>query len=129
MSRRFTQFDVDLHHARMAKKEPVAMTQTGPERILHACILAECWRRGWPVVHARMDRPATVAIGTPDFVIAMPTGRTLWIEAKASKTKVSQEQLAWIASLKRQGHFAYIVRSLFEFQSIIKKHSNEDSKA
>jgi len=117
--KRFTQLDVDLYHARQSRAKPSVHKPEAKEADLHSKILTECWRRGWPVVHARMDRPATVQIGTPDFVIACPNGRTLWIEAKAGNRKPTTDQLAWIASLKRQGHRACVVRSIEEFVELL----------
>lgn len=88
------------------------------ERSLHEAIMAYCRSRCWPVVHSRMDRPATCGVGTPDFVIAMPGGRTLWIEAKTRFGKLRPEQLAWMAALRHVGHEAHVVRSMEEFVAI-----------
>ena len=54
---------------------------------LHDEILAWCRAKGFPVVHSRMDRPSTSGIGTPDFVVALPKGQTVWVEAKTAKGK------------------------------------------
>ena len=89
------------------------------ESCLHDGILAYCRQRGWPVVHSRMDVPATCGVGTPDFVIALPGGRTIWIEVKSAKGKLRPEQNAWLASLRRVDHIAEVVRSMEDFVSII----------
>lgn len=89
------------------------------ERTLHARILDHCRFFGWPVVHSRMDRPATSGVGTPDFVIAMHDGRTLWIEAKTATGKLTTEQAAWLAALRKNGHSAHVVRSLRQLKDII----------
>lgn len=82
------------------------------EADLHDSILDHCRAKGWPVVHSRMDRPATCGVGTPDFAIAMPGGVTLWIEAKAAKGKQTPAQLAWMAALRRVGHRFVLARSM-----------------
>ena len=82
---------------------------------LHDEILAWCRSKGFPVVHSRMDRPATSGIGTPDFVVALPKGQTVWVEAKTAKGKLRPEQAAWIAALRHHGHQAHVVRSFAEF--------------
>ena len=86
---------------------------------LHDAILGYCRARGWRVHHSRMDRPATCGVGTPDFAIAMPGGRTVWIECKTAKGKVSTEQAAWIADLRKLGHVAHVVRSFTEFLQVV----------
>lgn len=89
------------------------------ESELHYEILAYCRGRGWPVVHSRMDRPTTCHVGTPDFVIALPGGRTLWIEAKSSEGKVSLEQRAWMLWLGQHAHLCAVVHSMDEFISAL----------
>lgn len=101
------------HFGRIVSVKPVDAVDK--ESKLHAQILEECKGRGWPVHHARMDRPATCGVGTPDFAIALPNGRTVWIEAKSKTGKLSREQAAWIAALRRHGHAAEVVRSMSEF--------------
>lgn len=85
------------------------------EKDLHDQILAYCRTKGLPVIHSRMDVPSTVGVGTPDFVIALPAGGTLWVEAKTGKGKLTKEQSAWMAMLSRLGHQACVVRSMAEF--------------
>lgn len=89
------------------------------ESDLHDAILAYCRSRGWPVVHSRMDVPQTAGVGTPDFVVALPGGRTVWVEAKAAGGKLRPEQAAWLAALQAKGHTAAVVRSLPDFLDAI----------
>ena len=91
---------------------------------LHNSILGYCKSMGWPVVHSRMDVPATCEVGTPDFVIAMPGPTTLWIEAKARQEKPKPKQLAWLAALRKVGHRAEVVRSMAEFLKIAQEETN-----
>lgn len=92
------------------------------ERDLHDAILTYCSAKGWPIVHSRMDVPATCGVGTPDFAIAAPGGRTLWIECKARDCKLRPEQAAWMAALVRFGHIASVVRSMEEFLALVERH-------
>ncbi len=87
---------------------------------LHQQILSYCRNKRWPCVHSRMDVPQTAGVGTPDFVIAMPSGRTVWVEAKAKGGKLKPEQIAWQAMLKSVGHEAYVVRAFGEFLEVVK---------
>lgn len=89
------------------------------EADLHAEILAHCRARRWPVVHSRMDCPQTAGIGTPDFVVAITHGITVWIEAKAVTGKLTTPQAAWLAALRANGHRAEVVRSLAEFIAVV----------
>jgi len=105
-----------------ARSEPIG--RHGPaEAELHDAILAECRRRGLKVVHSRMDRASTVSVGAPDFVVALPFGRTLWVECKSAKGKLRHDQAAWIATLKSLGHEAHVVRSLDQFLTLITPNS------
>lgn len=87
---------------------------------LHDQIEAECRRQGWYYRHARMDKKTTERIGVPDFTIALPGGRTAWIECKAKGGKVSAEQAAAIAWLCKLGHIAKAVWSFEEFLEAVK---------
>ncbi len=107
------------------KKDPVSRhTPVDKEGTLHDEILKYCKAKGWPRVHARMDVPATSEVGTPDFVIAMPGPRTLWVECKAGKNKPSPDQLAWMAMLKLVGHEAYVIHSFTEFLEIVENEAS-----
>ena len=85
------------------------------EAELHEAILNYCRSKGWRCVHSRMDRPSTSQTGTPDFVVALPCGQTVWVEAKTAKGKLTLEQNAWLAALRALGHKAGVVRSIQEF--------------
>src|SRR5213079_131545 len=58
------------------------------ERGLHDEIILECNRRGWLTIHSRMDRPSTVQVGSPDFVIIADNRRTFLVEAKSRSGKL-----------------------------------------
>lgn len=94
------------------------------EADLHDTILAYCRVRGWPVVHSRMDVPQTAGVGTPDFVIALPGGRVVWVEAKAAAGKLRPEQQAWLTALRAVGHQADVVRSFADFLRLLEHPQN-----
>ena len=102
--------------SREAAGEPAVRLR---ERDLHDAILVECRRRGFAVIHARMDRASTIAVGAPDFIIGMPAGFTLWLEVKGPKGKPTPAQLGWLRHLQKLGHRAHLVRSLDEFLSLV----------
>jgi len=96
--------------------EPVEL-----EKGLHFEIMKYCDapERRWYYVHSRMDKRSTTRLGTPDFVIALPTGRTLWIEAKARREKPSEEQLCTLAVLRKLGHEAVVVYNMADFLKVV----------
>jgi len=89
------------------------------ESDLHDDIIGLCRARGWYYVHSRMDRATTQAKGVSDFVIALDGGVTVWIEAKAKRGKVTTEQLATIAHLKKLGHAAGIAYNMADVADLI----------
>ncbi len=102
----------DLHHV---GHEPSTIQR---EADLHDQILGYCRAKGWPVVHSRMDVPQTAGVGTPDFVVALPAGRVVWVEAKTRTGKLRPEQQAWLTALRAVGHKAEVVRSFAEFVAV-----------
>lgn len=62
-----------------------------------------------------MDRPATVAIGSPDFVILANKVRVFIIEAKSAKGKLTKEQAALRCWAETLGHTIHLIRSFDEF--------------
>ena len=95
------------------------------EAELHAQIIDECRRHDWYVVHERIGKHSQHAAGTPDFVIALPSARTLWVECKVGKKKLSPEQQSVGNWLTRDDHEFYTVRSLFEFRQAAKPKLNK----
>lgn len=85
------------------------------EEEVHDQIEQHLRSRGYYYVHARMDRRTTTAEGTPDFIIALPNGTTLWVEVKVRPNKPSIEQLGAIAHLQKLKHWAKIVWSFEEY--------------
>jgi hypothetical protein len=117
----FTSAWLAAHEARTMKtpKQSAMVDGCRRESELHEQIFAECRRRGWYVVHSRMDMPSTNGVGTPDFIIAMDGGRTLWIEAKAKGRKCTPAQLAAEAWLLKLNHSVDAVWSFEEFLKLL----------
>ena len=78
------------------------------------------WPR-WKFVHSRMDRATSPdQKGVPDFVIALPGGKTLYVEAKRPGEKVKPAQRDWHTEMLKLGHYVYVVHDLSEFLDAIK---------
>lgn len=63
---------------------------------------------------------AGLTAGVPDLVVIMPEGKTLWIEVKSEKGRVSDAQFAFHSKLHGLGHTIAIVRSLDEVKLAFK---------
>jgi hypothetical protein len=63
--------------------------------------------------------------GHPDWVIALPNGRTLWIESKAKKGRMSEEQKNNRLLLLALNHEFYVIRSFKRFLEVVNKKSLE----
>jgi len=117
--------------ARQGKQPEKSKSGVDREAELHAQIIKECMKRGWPFIHNRMDRMSTSTIGAPDFVIlgvyssrGMSDMRThspqiYLIECKTRTGKLSVEQLGFQRMAERIGHTVHVVRSLEEFLKVI----------
>ena len=89
------------------------------EADLHDKIEAECRRRGWVTIHSRMDVPTTTACGVCDFVIFAESGLVINIECKSRSGKLSLNQNAFIAAMRKNGHTVHVISSLREFFEIV----------
>lgn len=132
--------EVEAHNARVAAgrrralgpggaQGPTTLEEqvpAGQEGELHEKILAECNRRGWYVVHSRMDQATTQSKGVLDFIIAADRGRVLWVEAKTKKSKPTTEQAGTLFWLARLGHRCTVVRSMAEFLDFIADRPHSD---
>ena len=90
------------------------------ERDLHEQTVQELRNRRVYFVHSRMDKPATNGLGTPDFIVAIPNGKTLWLELKTATGKLSQEQQTAKHMLENAGHEHHIVRSYKQLLEVLK---------
>ena len=117
----WTESDLRAYEARHRLRNPTPPpacaepdTDT-PEAEIQDQIEAECRRRGWYVVRSRMDKPTTNGVGTPDLIIAIDCGRTLWVECKHPKRKPTEAQLGRLAWLGKLEQARTVVHSLAEF--------------
>lgn len=118
----WTKLDVINHERKRGKAEPVKLSKAVErEAELHNQIIAWCdsrWPR-WKYIHSRMDKKATTAPGTPDFVIFAPHGQTYCFECKAKGGKRSQEQTIWAHEMASLGHPTFLIFSLEEFINLV----------
>lgn len=111
----------------IAYDEP-ALRETGKGG-LHEQIMDYCdarWPK-WVYVHSRTDQPSSVSVGLPDFVIALPNGKTLWLECKAKGGKLTTEQLAWKLKLEMLKQHYACVYSFQEFVETVNQMENYDT--
>ena len=90
----------------------VAAVPAGAELELHAEIMKECRRRGWPYIYHDPTRPTGATLGTPDFIIYANNGRVLNVECKTKTGTLSKAQKNLAAALTANGHTYLICRSL-----------------
>jgi len=109
------------YQAILARQAAQATPEAKPsnEQTLHYTIASECARRRFYVVHSRMDRPTTQAIGTPDFIVALPGGRTLWVECKRPGGKLRPEQGVARHCLLALDHIHAVVHTIAEFRALL----------
>ena len=87
------------------------------ESKLHREIMDHCdqqWPR-WKYIHSRTDKPTRNQPGVPDFFIALPGTKGLFVECKRPGEKLSAAQLQWYAELKKLGWTVHIVTTLQAF--------------
>jgi hypothetical protein len=89
------------------------------EQALHENILAACRVRGWLVFHGSMAHRTRRTCGEPDFTILADRGRTLLVEAKAARGKLSMHQREVQALAAKLGHVVHVVHSMREFYAVI----------
>ena len=94
-------------------------TTPAAESDLHDKVEEYCRTRGWYYIHSRMDRKTTTRIGAPDFVIALATGRTLWLELKRRGGKPTTPQLAALAQLNHLGHTTLVSDNWHEVKAML----------
>lgn len=49
-------------------------------------------------------------VGTPDLLVMLPCGRSLWLELKAPSGTLSPAQAAWHERARKLGHTVHVVR-------------------
>lgn len=89
------------------------------EQDLHEQIRKECAGRGWLAFHGSMAHRTFRTQGEPDWVILAGQGRTILCECKASKGKLSTEQVGIALWASKLGHTVYVVRSIADFIAVV----------
>ncbi len=95
------------------RTDPILNGVDEPESTLQRMIETWCEEHGYPYFHDR-SRGANRS-GFPDLVIALPAGRTLWVELKSSRGRMSAAQNRWRMMLLHLGHEHHVIRSYREF--------------
>lgn len=85
-----------------------------PEAEMHQELAEYLRLRGWWFAHSRMDRRTTTAKGVPDFIVAIPGGRTVFVELKRKGGKPTQEQIQTHAHLVKLGHWSLMTDDMIE---------------
>ena len=87
----------------------------GKESELHRMIEDDLRARRWYFVHSRCDRATTTQKGVTDFIVAMPDGKTIWIECKVKGNKLTQPQVIVRHCLLALGHRHVVIYSFDEY--------------
>lgn len=123
ISYKFPEYVPDGKGGFFKPSKPVAgipITGVGVEREsdLHAEIFDECRKRQWIVFHSQFGVRTRRCPGEPDFVILCNDSRTLLVECKNKKGKLTVEQNATAAWANKLGHTVHVVRSFEDFIAI-----------
>jgi hypothetical protein len=104
-------------------EKPCSDADEGPEWKLQGKIMRWCEEHGFPCFH---DRSAGVnRAGFLDTVIALPGGRTLWVECKTRSGRLTKEQKREIMMLQTLGHEVYVVRSFRRFLELAARRGDQ----
>lgn len=90
------------------------------ESELHAAIIDYCREERIVCLHGSMAHRTFRLKGEPDFILAMPKGRTVYVEAKTRTGKLTPDQAAVKHVLEMNGHTYWLVRSFSEFLELVK---------
>lgn len=58
--------------------------------------------------------------GTPDYCVLTPRAETIWLEIKAAKGELSDDQKRWHERARRMGHRVEVVRSVAEAVEVVR---------
>lgn len=95
------------------------------ESELHSHIIEECKARGLLYGHGSMAHKTHYTPGWPDFVIVKPPAYVAWdhpilfVECKTKTGKLTPEQRAVEAHLRKLGQTLHVVRSIEEFKALL----------
>lgn len=106
-----------LKDALVADVDPDAVAE-GAELELQYAILKELRGRGWLFVYHNPTKPTGATLGTPDFIILAPWGKTILVECKTKGGKLSKDQQKFKRDAEAAGHTFNVVRSLKAFLKV-----------
>jgi hypothetical protein len=110
------------------KIETTHEADPGPESRLQVKCEEYLRARGWEFFHDRSQKKNKR--GVPDLIVWAPGGRTLQIELKAKRGRMSEEQKLFRLNLSRNGHVVHEVKSYKRFIEIVENSaSNQDVAA
>jgi hypothetical protein len=114
------QADSYLSRVRACAECEQEQADDGPESRLQAKIEGWCQEWGRPYLSLRQSKRAKGFIRQTwvDVTIAMPAGRTLYLELKSKSGRMSREQEQLRLQLMALGHEVYEVRSYKRFLEI-----------
>jgi len=98
------------------ESEPVPITS---EKALQTAVEALLRRLGWAYFHMPGQAARGNPIGWPDIIALGPAGKTLLIELKTAKGKLSPEQAHLFAKLHALDHSVHVCRSLSQVTKLI----------
>ena len=121
---RWTEADLDAHRAKRQTYDKACDKDTpdpGPESELAKKICRWLDTNGYPYQYNRQTANAIGLLtpGWPDFTIMAPGGRAVWIELKAGKGRLSDEQKQLHLMAYQLGHDVHEVRSFKKFLEVI----------
>lgn len=94
---------------------PILGGEPSHEKDLHNQIIRYLNNERILFFHGSMAHKAMRTLGETDFIIALPSGVTLWLECKTKTGKLSPEQVIVRHRLLHAGHSYSIVRSYNDF--------------
>ncbi len=96
-------------------------TKEEPESALMSKIRAYCLRNGYPAQFFPTSRKLSPFLtpGIPDCIIALPAGRTLWLELKSKRGCLSDPQKQVRQQLLHLGHEWHKVKTFKAFKELV----------
>ena len=127
-----TRWDESQYQAYLAKRQTYDKTcdkdmpDPGPESELAKKICRWLTAKGYPYQYNRQTAHAIGLLtpGWPDITIMAPGGRVIFIELKAGKGRLSEEQKRLHLMAYHLGHDVYEVRSFKRFLTIMEGFKN-----
>lgn len=104
-------------HSRQIEGQKVSRADPGKESDLQAKIERFLTSKGWYFFHDRSR--GSNAKGQPDLVVALPSGRVLWLELKSAKGRLRAEQKQVRLMLLALNQEWHEVRSFKQFLAIV----------